>query len=125
VKLAYMPSCIRPEVRLTPYQRILCGDCWETNVLWLAQVVSHFVLHRSKIPLVLATKVTRLRRLLFRLQNGVNSVVRRVHLAITAKLDPTEMLRQRKHPWSIFVNIFILYEIKNSINLNTAHAPGD
>ena len=74
---------------------------------------------------MLATKVTRLRRLLFRLQNGVNSVVRRVHLAITAKLDPTEMLRQRKHPWSIFVNIFILYEIKNSINLNTAHAPGD
>jgi len=26
VKLAYMPSCIRPEVRLTPDQRILCSD---------------------------------------------------------------------------------------------------
>jgi len=24
-----MPSCIRPEVRLTPYQRSLCCDCCE------------------------------------------------------------------------------------------------
>ena len=35
VKLAYMPSCIRPEVRLTPNQRILCSDV--QNVLWLAR----------------------------------------------------------------------------------------
>jgi len=74
---------------------------------------------------VLTTKVTHLRSLLFRHQNGINSVVRRVYLAITAKLDPTEMLRQRKHPWSIFVNIYILYEIKNVINLNTCHVPVD
>jgi len=42
------------------------------NVLWklLAQVVfSYFVLHRSKIPLALATKVTHLRSLLFRQQD--------------------------------------------------------
>ena len=25
--IAYMPSCIRPEVRLPLYQRILCSDC--------------------------------------------------------------------------------------------------
>jgi len=25
-ELAYMPSCIRPEVRLAPDQRILCSD---------------------------------------------------------------------------------------------------
>jgi len=28
VKLVYMPSCIRPEVKLTPDQRILCSDCY-------------------------------------------------------------------------------------------------
>jgi len=26
--LAYIPSCIRPEVRLPRGQRVLCGDCW-------------------------------------------------------------------------------------------------
>jgi len=91
MKPTYMPSCIRPEVRLTPDQRILCSDCCEKNVLWLAQVVfSYFVLHRNKIPLELTTKVTHLRSLLFRQQDGVNSIVRRVNLAITAKLVPTE-----------------------------------
>jgi len=29
VKLAYVHSCTRPEVRLTPGQRILCWDCCE------------------------------------------------------------------------------------------------
>jgi len=29
VMLVYMPSCIRPEVRLTPDQRILWSDCSE------------------------------------------------------------------------------------------------
>jgi len=53
----------------------------------LAQVVfSYFVLHRSKIPMVLSTKVTHLHSLLFRQQDRVNSVVRRVCLAITSKL---------------------------------------
>jgi len=27
MKLAYMPRFIRPEVRLTPDQRVLCSDC--------------------------------------------------------------------------------------------------
>jgi len=35
------------------------------------------------------TKVTHLHSLMFRLQYGVNSEVRRVYLAITAKLVPT------------------------------------
>ena len=65
---AYMPSCIRPEVRLPLHQRVLCSDCFKKNVLCLAQVVfSYFVLHRhnrSKIPLVITTKVTHLRSLL-------------------------------------------------------------
>jgi len=45
------------------------------NVLSLAQVVfSYFVLHSSKIPLVLKTKVTQLRSLLYRQPDGVNCV---------------------------------------------------
>jgi len=50
------------------------------RLLCLAQVVfSYFVLHSSKIPVMLTTKVTHLRSLLFRQQDGVNSVVRRVY----------------------------------------------
>jgi len=50
------------------------------RLLCLAQVVfSCFVLHNSKIPLVLTTKVTHLRSLLFRHPDGVNCVVRRVY----------------------------------------------
>jgi len=46
----------------------------------LAQVLfSHFVLRRSKIPLVHTNKVTHLRSLLFRQQDGINSVFRRVY----------------------------------------------
>jgi len=48
------------------------------RLLCLAQVVfSYFVLHSSKIPLVLTTKATHLRSLLFRQPDGVNCVVRR------------------------------------------------
>jgi len=42
-------------------------------------VFSYFVLHSSKIPLVFTTKVTHLRRLLFRQPDGVNCVVRRIY----------------------------------------------
>jgi len=49
-----------------------------------------FVLHRSKISLVLTTKLTHLRSLLFRQQDKINSAVKRVYLAITTKLIPTE-----------------------------------
>jgi len=52
------------------------------RLLCLTQVVfSYFVLHSSKIPLVLTTKVTHLRSLLFRQPAGVNCVVRRVYSA--------------------------------------------
>jgi len=57
--------------------------------IWLAQIVSYLVLHRSKIPLVPTTRVTHLRILVFR-QYGDNSEVRRVYLAFTAKLPLTE-----------------------------------
>jgi len=51
--------------------------------LCLAQVVlSYFVLHSSKIPLVLTTKVARLHNLLFRQPDGVNCVVRRVYFGV-------------------------------------------
>jgi len=49
-------------------------------------VFSCFVLHSSKIPLMLTTKVTHLCSLLFRQPDGVNCIVRRVYLAIIAKL---------------------------------------
>jgi len=69
---------------------IFCVVIVMKNVLWLAQAVSsYFVLHRSKILLVLTTKLTHLRSLLSR-QQDVVSVVRRDCLAITAKLVPTE-----------------------------------
>jgi len=82
---AYTPSCIRPEVRFTLDQRVLCSDCCKKcKLLCLAQeVFSYFLLHRSKIPLVLTTKVTHLRSLLFREPDGVNSVVvRRVYFGV-------------------------------------------
>jgi len=50
------------------------------RLLCLAQVVfSYFVLHSSNIPLVLTTKVTHSRSLLFRQPDGVNCVVRRAY----------------------------------------------
>jgi len=75
-----MPSFIRPEVRLPLDQRILCsGCCKKCRLLCLAEVVfSYFILHSSKIPLVLTTKVTHLRSLLVRQLDGGNCVVRRV-----------------------------------------------
>jgi len=60
------------------YYRLLC----------LAQVVfSYFVLHSSKIPLVLTTKVTHLRSLLFRQPAGVNCVVKRVYFGDCPKKE--------------------------------------
>jgi len=56
-------------------------------------VFSYFVLHSSKIPLVLMTKVTHLRSLLFRQPDGVNCVVRRVYLAVIAKLSRNRVVQ--------------------------------
>jgi len=50
------------------------------GLLCLAQVIfSYFVLYSTKIPLVLMTKVTHLRSLLFRQPDGINCVVRRAY----------------------------------------------
>ena len=67
---------------------MLCVVTVVKNVLCLAQAVfPHFVVNSSKIPLVLTTKVTHLRSLLFRQPDGVERVVIRVYLAIIAKLS--------------------------------------
>jgi len=82
-----MPSCIRPEVGLPLDQRVLCSDCCK-NVgyyVYTQVVFSYFVLHSSKIPLVLTTKVTHLRNLLFRQPDGVNCEVRRVYFGVVPK----------------------------------------
>jgi len=58
------------------------------RLLCLVQVIfSYFVLHSSKIPLVLTTKVTHLRSLLFRQTDGLNCVVRRVYSGGCPKLE--------------------------------------
>jgi len=73
---------------------VFCVVIVVKNVLYLALVIfSYFVLHSSKILLVLTTKVTRLRSLLFRQPDGVNCVVRRVYLAIIAKLSQNRVVQ--------------------------------
>ena len=47
----------------------------------------YFVLHSSKIPLVLTTKVRHLHSLLFRQPDGFNCVVRRVYFGGGAKAE--------------------------------------
>jgi len=54
-----------------------------------SEVFSYFVLCGIKISLMLTTRVTHLHSLPFILDD-VNSAVRRVNLAISAKLVPTE-----------------------------------
>jgi len=58
VKLAYMPSCIPPEVHVINvfFVVIVVKKC-----IMASSRSRFFVLHRSKILLVLATKVTYLR----------------------------------------------------------------
>jgi len=88
VKLAYMPSCICPEVRLPFVQKVFCVSyCCEKLHYASASCLLAFcsLLYRSKIPLVLTNKVTHLHSLLFRQQDGI-SVVRRVYLTI--KIPP-------------------------------------
>jgi len=54
----------------------------------LTQVVfSYYVLHSSKIPLVLTTKVTHLHSLAFRQPEGVNCVVGRVYFGGCPKTE--------------------------------------
>jgi len=58
------------------------------NVLCLAQVVSYFV-----ISLVLTTKFTHLRSLLFRHPDGVKCAFRKVYFAIIAKLSQNRVVQ--------------------------------
>ena len=92
MKLAYVPSCKHPEFKLTPDQR---------TVFWIVTVVKKCIIASSGSLLVFCTaqkhdtfgsynQTYHLCSLLFRQQGGINSVVRRVYLAITAKLVPTE-----------------------------------
>jgi len=91
-----LPACLVVCVQKSDFylNNVFCAVIVVKNVLCLAQVIfSYFVLHSSKIPLVLTTKVTHLRILLFRQPDGVNCVVRRVYLAIIAKLSQNRVVQ--------------------------------
>jgi len=90
MELAYVPSCIRPDVRLTFDQRILSSGCGEKMHYGYLRQFSRICTAWKQDTFLLTTKLTYLRSLLFRQQDGVNSVVRRVYVAISAKLVPTE-----------------------------------
>jgi len=84
-----LPTCLVVYFQKSDFRliNVFCVVIVEKNVLCLPQVVlSYFVLHSSKIPLALMTKVAYLRSLLFKQPEGVNCVVRRVYSAIIAKL---------------------------------------
>jgi len=80
-----LPTCLVAYEQKSDFHLLInlfCVVIVVKNALCLAQVVfSYLVLHSSKIPFVLTTKVTHLRSLLFRQPDGINSVVRRVYLA--------------------------------------------
>jgi len=91
-----LPTCLAVHVHKSDFHLInmFCVVIVVKNALYLAQVVfSYFVLHSKKIPLVLATKVTHLRSLLLRQPDGVNCVVRRAYLAITAKPSQNRLVQ--------------------------------
>jgi len=58
---ACMSNCIRREVRLPLDQHVLCSECCKKmSALCLAQVVFYyFVLHSSKLPMVLTIEMAR------------------------------------------------------------------
>jgi len=85
-----LPTCLVVYVQKSDFHLInaFCVVIVVKNcrLLCLAQVVfSYFVLHSSKIPLVLTTKVTHLRSLMFRQPDGVNCVVKRVYFGVCPK----------------------------------------
>jgi len=76
-----LPTCLVVYVQKSDFHliNVFCAVIVlkKRKLPYLAQVVfSYFVLHSNKIPLVLTTKVTYLRSLLFRQPDGVNCVVR-------------------------------------------------
>ena len=85
---ANMPSCVRPEVRLPLDQRVLCSDCRKKcSMSRPGSLLLFCTVQQQDTFLVHTTKFTNLRSLLFRQPDGVNCVVRRVYLAIIAKLS--------------------------------------
>jgi len=74
-----LPTCLVAYVRKLDFHliNVCCVAIVLKNVLSrLAQVVfSYFVLHSSKKPSALTTKVTHLRSLLFRQPDGVDCVI--------------------------------------------------
>ena len=87
-----LPTCLVVYVQKSDFHLInvfcVAVVVKKCRLLCLTQVVfSCFVLHSSKIPLVLTTKVTHLRSLLFRQQDGVDFVVRRVYFGGCPKTE--------------------------------------
>jgi len=86
-----LPTCLVVYIQKSDLINVLCVAIVK-NVLCLAQALfSYFVLHSSKIPLMLTLKVTHLQNLLFRQPDGVNCVARRVYLAVIAKLSQSRI----------------------------------
>jgi len=89
-----MPPAITKRLcNLALDQRVLCSNCKKMYNVLAHVVFSYFILHSSKIPLVLTTKVTHLRSLLFTQPDGVNCVVRRVYSAIIAMLSQNRVMQ--------------------------------
>jgi len=87
-----LPTCLVVYVQKSDFYliNVFCVAIVVKNckLLCLAWVVfSYFVLHSSKIALVLTTKVTHLHSLLFRQPDGVNCVVGRVYFGGCPKTE--------------------------------------
>ena len=85
-----LPTCLVVSVQKSDFHLInmFCVVIVVKKLLCLTQVVFfYFVLHNSKLPLVVTTKVTHLGSRLFRQPDGVNCVVRRVYFAGCPKTE--------------------------------------
>jgi len=85
-----LPTCLVALIQKSDFHfiNVFCVVIVVKNVLCPAQVFSYFV-----ISLVLKTKFTHLRSLLFKHRNGVNCVVRKVYLEIIAKLSQNRVVQ--------------------------------
>jgi len=91
-----LPICLVVYVQKSEFHliNVFCVVIVIKNVLCLAQLVfAYFVLHSSKIPLVLTTKVTHLRSLLFRQSDGLNCVVLKSLFSNIAKLSQNRFVQ--------------------------------
>jgi len=73
---AYMPTCVRPEVRLPLDQRVLCSDCRKKcSMSRPGSLLLFCTAEQQDTCLMHTTKFTNLCSLLFRQPDGVNCVV--------------------------------------------------